>query len=79
MEINVQATIGQCEEFMGEDGDRREVSVAIAPLKVNLNDTQDRLFIISGCNMWKSCLNKNCYYSMEARKKGANGKGESAP
>lgn len=69
MDINVQATIGECSEFIGDDGLRRVISVAIAPLKVNLNETQDRLNIISGCNMWKSCHNPDCFYSLESRKR----------
>ncbi len=79
MEINIQATPGQCTEFMGANGERREISVVIAPLKVNVSEAQDHMNIISGCNMWKSCLNVGCYYSLESRKKGASGKGQLAP
>ncbi len=74
MEINVQATLGQCDQFIGEDREQRVISVAIAPLRVNMNEDQDKLAIISGCNMWKSCYNAGCYYSSEARKKAQAGK-----
>ncbi|GAI87800.1 unnamed protein product [marine sediment metagenome] len=67
MEINIQATQGVCSEFMGEDGERREVSVVISPLKVAGSEDQSKISIVTGCNMWKSCHNEGCYYSLASR------------
>lgn len=69
MDINVQATIGECTEFIGDDGERKALSVAIAPVHVELNESESRLKVVTGCNMWKSCHNAGCYYSLEARKR----------
>lgn len=80
MEINVHAEIGACSEFVGADGEKKTITVAIAPLKIQMNEAQDKLAIISGCNMWRSCSNGGCYYSQESRnKKGSGGKGQPEP
>lgn len=75
MEINVQATIGTCTEFMtNTQSEKREVSVVISPLKVLLNDGQNKLAILTGCNMWRSCFNAECWFSIKARTKVQEGK-----
>ncbi len=70
MEINVQATMGNCNQFMdAADSRKKEVSVVISPLKVITNESGDRLQVNSGCNLWRSCFNKDCWYSIAAREK----------
>ena len=69
MEINVQATVGICSEYMStEDGEKGEVSVVIAPIKVTYED-ESKIRIINGCNLWQSCKNGACWYSLTAREK----------
>lgn len=67
MEINIMATNGTCDQFTGEDNERKEITVFIAPLKVTTNESGERLTVASGCNMWKSCYNEGCWYSQAAR------------
>ena len=68
MDINIQATIGTCSQFQDKsDAEYSEISVVIAPLKVTTDESNGRLQIISGCNVWRSCVNKKCWYSMVAR------------
>ncbi len=69
VEINVQATVGICTEFMKEGGsEKAEVSVVIAPLKVTADTGGDKLKVVTGCNMWQSCHNARCYYSLTCRR-----------
>ncbi len=69
MEIYVQATIGVCSEFRSApDAEKTEVSVVIAPLKVASED-ESKLRLVSGCNLWQSCQNSDCWYSIGAREK----------
>lgn len=70
MEINVQATVGVCTEFVGDGGEKTEISVVISPLKVMANEEQSKVSIIMGCNMWRSCQNVGCWYSVAARDRG---------
>jgi len=69
MEIYVQATIGVCSEFKSNpDAEKTEVSVVIAPLKIASED-ESKLRMVTGCNLWKSCQNAACWYSIAAREK----------
>ncbi len=69
MEINIQATVGICSEYMSApDADPAEVSVVIAPLKV-ISVDDSKLRVISGCNLWQSCHNDSCWYSLSSREK----------
>ena len=69
MEINIQATVGICAEFMSApNAEKAEVSVVIAPLKVTSED-ESKIRIISGCNLWQSCHNDACWYSLASREK----------
>ncbi len=69
VEINIQAVIGICSEFMSlEKGQKGEVSIVISPLKVAANEEGLKISVIMGCNMWQSCHNGGCWYSIEARK-----------
>jgi hypothetical protein len=68
MDIMVQATLGTCEQYMNEPGaEPAEISVVISPLKITGDENGGKLQIISGCNMWRSCHNPNCWYSIAAR------------
>ncbi|MBA7698805.1 hypothetical protein ES703_107487 [subsurface metagenome] len=67
MEINIVATVGLCTEFMSAvDGEKAEVSVVIAPIKVTSED-ESKLRVVSGCNLWQSCHNGACWYSLASR------------
>ena len=69
MEIYMQATIGICSEFMSApDAEKAEVSVVIAPVKVASED-EAKLRLVTGCNLWQSCHNGACWYSLTAREK----------
>ena len=64
-DINIQATVGICAEYKKTPGARKaEVSVVISPLKVIEEDGKIR--IIQGCNLWQSCQNGDCWYSLAA-------------
>ena len=64
MEVYFAATIGTCTEFM-EAGNKHKVSITIYPIKADLDETH--LKVTSGCNLWQSCENKSCYFSLKAR------------
>ena len=69
MEIYVQATIGVCSEFKAApDSEKTEVSVVIAPIKVD-SENESKLRLVTGCNLWQSCQNDACWYSIGAREK----------
>ncbi len=69
MEINIQATVGICSEYMSApDAEKTEVSVVIAPIKVN-SENGDKIRVITGCNLWQSCQNAACWYSLGSREK----------
>uniref|UniRef100_A0A6M3M6L4 Uncharacterized protein n=1 Tax=viral metagenome TaxID=1070528 RepID=A0A6M3M6L4_9ZZZZ len=69
MEIKVEASPGICNQFIDRPhGTKAEVSVVIAPLKVEANEEGTRLNIAMGCNLWRSCQNEDCYYSLASRK-----------
>ena len=67
MDINIQAIQGACSEFIDDAGKKKEISIVISPLKVTAHEEQNRISVVTGCNMWKSCHNEGCYYSMAAR------------
>jgi len=68
MEVNIQATQGVCSEFIDDKGKKQTVSIVISPLKVMANEEQSKIVVQTGCNLWKSCHNKGCYFSMASRK-----------
>ena len=69
LEINIQATVGICSEYMSApDTEKAEVSVVIAPIKVTA-DGESKIRVISGCNLWQSCQNTSCWYSLGSREK----------
>ena len=69
MEIYIQATIGVCSEFRSApDADKGEVSIVIAPLKI-ITESDSKLSIASGCNLFKSCQNVDCWYSLGSRER----------
>jgi len=69
MEVNIQSVQGACSEFIDDKGRNRTVSIVISPLKVTANEEQNKIVVQTGCNLWKSCRNSGCYYSMAARMK----------
>ena len=71
MQVNIQATQGVCSEFVDDKGKQKTVSIVISPLtlKVTANEEQSKVAVQEGCNLWKSCQNKGCYYSMVARQR----------
>jgi len=69
VEVNIQSVQGACSEYIDEKGKRQAVSIVISPLKVTANEEQSKIVVQTGCNLWKSCLNKGCYYSMASRQR----------
>jgi len=65
MDLYVQSEIGVCNEFV-KGSKKEQVSIVISPLRVE-GAKEDQLRIIMGCNMWRACLNKACYFSLAAR------------
>jgi len=69
MEISIMATVGICSEFISApDAEKAEVSVVIAPLKVT-SEGESKIRVITGCNLWQSCHNAACWYSLASREK----------
>lgn len=68
MEINIQSIQGACSEFIDDKGKQKTVSIVVSPLKVTANEEQSKIVVQTGCNLWKSCQNRGCYYSMAARR-----------
>lgn len=64
--INFQADIGACNEYM-KAGKKEPVSIVISPLKVTQSEDGNALKVVFGCNLWKSCMNVGCQYSLTAR------------
>jgi len=69
VEIKVEASPGVCNQFMDDRGKKGEVTVVIAPLRIETNEDASRLNITMGCNLWRSCMNAGCYYSLASREK----------
>ena len=68
MEIKFEATIGTCSSYRESvDAEPTDISIVIAPLKVTEDSASGKVQIISGCNMFQSCHNPDCWYSKEAR------------
>lgn len=63
MDVYFQSEIGSCAEF--EPKQKAPVSIVISPLRVE--GTENRLKVISGCNMWRGCQNAKCYFSAAGR------------
>lgn len=67
MELKIEYIMGQCNLFRRNGMDKgEEVSVVISPLKVM--EEGDKVRIISGCNLFRSCHNSDCWYSADGRK-----------
>jgi len=69
MEVNLQAVQGACSEFVDDKGKKQTVSIVVAPLKLTANEEQSKIVVQTGCNLWKSCRNEGCYYSMASRQR----------
>ncbi len=68
MDIYIKSDLGACQEFIAEPGKKREaVSIVISPLKITTHE-DGTIRVISGCNMWQSCCNAKCHFSLAARK-----------
>ncbi|MBW2632270.1 MAG: hypothetical protein JRC90_11055 [Deltaproteobacteria bacterium] len=67
MEVNIQSVQGVCSEFIDDKGKKQTVSIIVSPLKVTAKEEQSKIVVQTGCNLWKSCQNEGCYYSMAAR------------
>jgi hypothetical protein len=63
-DITFGSTLGQCAEF-SKDGKKQEVTVVISPLK--LTEENGTTKVISGCNLWKACENRDCQFALAAR------------
>lgn len=72
MEVNIQAVQGACSEYVDEKGKKQSVSIVISPLKVKANDEENKVVVQTGCNLWKSCHNPGCFYSMASRQRSKN-------
>jgi hypothetical protein len=71
IEVKVEAVIGDCTNFTSEPKGKTEtLSIVISPLKVSISEDESRLAVTSGCNLWKSCHNQGCWYSIAARDRG---------
>jgi len=64
MDVYFQSEIGVCTEFM-QGGKKQKVSIVISPIKTQGDESA--LKIIYGCNLWRACENKNCFFSLKAR------------
>ena len=69
MEVNIQSVQGACSEYIDGKGKKQTVSIVISPLKVTANEEQSKIVVQTGCNLWKSCHNEGCYYSMASRQR----------
>ena len=69
MDIYIQSEIGVCTEYMPTAKlQKTQVSICVSPLK--LTGKEGDMKFAHGCNMFKECHNKGCYYSMASRKAG---------
>ena len=63
MDIYILSTIGECSVY--EPKQKAPVSIVISPIRIE--GPEANLKVISGCNMWRGCLNKNCQFSLASR------------
>lgn len=69
MDIYFTFENGTCTQFLKTASGKKEtVTIVVAPLRVEGTGTE-KLKVISGCNMWQGCKNKDCFYSSAAREK----------
>jgi 5,10-methylenetetrahydrofolate reductase len=66
--VYFQYEVGECGEYMESlTAKKIRVTVIISPLKITSNENVTK--INSGCNMFKSCHNPNCMFSLESHPK----------
>jgi len=63
VDVYIQSEVGVCDQFLPKQ--EEPISIVISPIRIE--GTEGHLKIISGCNMWRGCQNKNCYFSLAAR------------
>jgi len=63
MDVYFTSEIGACADYLPKQ--KTPVSIVISPLRVE--GSEGHLKVISGCNMWRGCENKNCYFSAAGR------------
>jgi hypothetical protein len=69
--IQILNTIGECSNYQSAKGAaKQKVDIVISPLKIQ--NTDDKIKVTTGCNMFEGCYNPTCYFSSAARTK--NGK-----
>lgn len=69
MHLDVHIQMGNCSEFTDIGGNKRQASIIITPLKIRLNESGDKAQIVTGCNLYASCHNKDCFYSKFSKTK----------
>ena len=68
MDVYITSESHTCSEFQASKGKKKEtISVVISPIKVQSDEKQAHLKVINGCNMWRSCYNPGCFFSLAAR------------
>ena len=63
MDINIVSMNGECSEY--EPKQKEAISIVISPIRIEGPETN--LKVISGCNMWRSCQNAGCQFSLAGR------------
>jgi len=60
---------GPCSEYIDDEGKKQTVSIVVSPLTLTANEEQSKMVFQTGCNLWKSCHNEGCYYSLASRQR----------
>lgn len=67
MDIYFTYESGPCDQYLEKLGGKKQmITKVMAPLRVEGTGTE-KLKLISGCNMFRGCKNKNCFYSSAGR------------
>ena len=66
MDIYFISNTGECSEFKETLTKPKEtVSIIISPLRVE--GKEGNIKVAHGCNLWRACQNKECYFSVAGR------------
>jgi len=68
MDVYFQSEIGMCGDFSLDGKKKEQVSIVISPLRVSSTEEMGTITVVSGCNMWHSCMNVRCFFSEAARR-----------
>ena len=65
-QVVITHEVAPCDQYIDETGKHQTITVTVSPTKIVQVD-ENTLKVQSGCNMWRSCRNPRCFFSLAAR------------